>query len=184
MKYCYECGTPLIIKPLKDEGDIPYCESCGCFRFPIFSTAVSIITLDPQKEKILLIKQYGRDRNILVAGYVNKGENAENAVVRELKEETGLDALELRFNKSEYFERTNTLMLNYVCTAGSESLEGLNRQEVDEAQWFGFEEAKRRIAPGSLAEKFLLRFLSHQKEMSFNSMKCGELRVELFQSGI
>ena len=48
--------------------------------------------------KILLIQQYGKARNILVAGYVNKGESAEEAVVREVKEETGLTVVDYRFN--------------------------------------------------------------------------------------
>ena len=70
MKYCYECGTLLTERFLENEGNIPYCETCGCYRFPIFSTAVSMIVLHPERDKILLIQQYGRDSNILVAGYV------------------------------------------------------------------------------------------------------------------
>ena len=84
MKYCYECGTKLTERELENEGKIPYCEKCGEYRFPIFSTAVSMIVENPDKNEILLIQQYGRKNNILVAGYVNKGENAENAVMREV----------------------------------------------------------------------------------------------------
>lgn len=161
MKYCFECGTRLTERPLKNEGSIPYCPQCGCFRFPIFSTAVSMITLNPDRSKILLIQQYGKDSNILVAGYVNKGESAESAVVREVREETGLAVCALRFNKSEYFARSNTLMLNYACVTDSEHLDGLNREEVDRAQWFSFAEARRQIRPDSLAQHFLLSFLEH-----------------------
>ena len=84
MKYCFECGTKLIEKPLKNEGNIPYCEKCGEYRFPIFSTAVSMIVKNPDQTKILLIQQYGKGQNVLVAGYINKGENAEHAVEREV----------------------------------------------------------------------------------------------------
>ena len=55
MKYCFECGTKLIEKTLKNEGNIPYCEKCGEYRFPIFSTAVSMIVKNPAQNKILLI---------------------------------------------------------------------------------------------------------------------------------
>ena len=91
MKYCFECGTKLIEKPLKNEGNIPYCEKCGEYRFPIFSTAVSMIVKNPDQTKILLIQQYGKGQNVLVAGYINKGENAEHAVEREVFEETGVE---------------------------------------------------------------------------------------------
>ena len=86
MNYCMECGTKLTIKPLKSEGEVPFCERCGTFVFPVFSTACSMIVMNPEQTKILLIKQYGRDDYILVAGYVNKGEDAEDAALRETED--------------------------------------------------------------------------------------------------
>ena len=159
MKYCYECGEKLTERELENEGTVPYCEKCGEYRFPIFSTAVSMIVENIDKTKILLIQQYGRKNNILVAGYVSKGENAENAVVREVMEETGLKVVDMNFNKSEYFEKTNTLMLNYSCRVEDESLAHLNKGEVDKAQWFTHEQACENIKPDSLAQKFLFHYL-------------------------
>ena len=52
MKYCVECGTKLIYKELENEGMIPYCEKCHEYRFPIFSSAVSMIILNPDKSKL------------------------------------------------------------------------------------------------------------------------------------
>ena len=161
MKYCYECGNKLINKELENEGIIPYCEKCGEYRFPIFSTAGSRIGENQDKTKMLLIQQYGKKNNVLVAGYINKGENAEAAVIREVMEETGLKVKTLHFNKSEYFKNTNTLMLNYSCTVESESLEHLNTVEVDEAQWFTHEQAVENIKKNSLAERFLLNYLNN-----------------------
>ena len=159
MNYCYECGTRLEIRELQGEGAVPYCTGCGKFVFPVFSTAVSMIVLSPDRSKILLIRQYGSDTNILVAGYVNKGEDAEAAVIREVREEIGLEVSSLHFNHSAYFEKSNTLMLNFDCTAESEGLEGVNASEVDHAQWFTYEQAVREIRHGSLAERFLLGWL-------------------------
>lgn len=158
MKYCMECGTKLIKKYLKNEGDIPYCESCKDFRFPVFSTAVSMIVMNKSKDKILLINQYGKKDYILVAGYVNKGENAESAVIREVAEETGLNVIEYEFNQSEYFEKSNTLMINFMCRVEDENLDGIT-EEVDKAVWFTKDEALKYIKDNSLAEKFLKHYL-------------------------
>lgn len=134
MRYCYECGAELEGKLLDGEGIVPYCNKCGCFRFPVFSSAVSMVVHEPCENKILLIQQYGRKDNILVAGYINKGECAEEAAVRELREETGLEAVSLSYNRSEYFAKSNTLMINFVCKTKGNDLSHLNRREVDRAQ--------------------------------------------------
>ena len=76
MNYCMVCGDELVTRHLEQEGDIPYCLSCNTYRFPVFSTAVSMIVLNPKHDKILLIKQYQKPDFILVAGYINKGESA------------------------------------------------------------------------------------------------------------
>ncbi len=163
MRYCMECGTKLKERLLEKEGMVPYCEKCKTFRFPVFSTAVSMEVLNPARDKVLLIKQYGKDKYILVAGYVSKGENAEDTVVREVMEEVGLRVTGLHFEKSEYFAPSNTLMLNFSCVVESEDLSHIARDEIDYCRWFSFEEAKTYIAPGSLASRFLNRFLEKQE---------------------
>lgn len=151
------CGTKLILRHLDNEGMIPYCPACQDFRFPVFSTAISAIVLNKTKDKILLIKQYGRDAYILVAGYVNKGEDAEDTVVREIKEEAGLSVIETHFNHSHYFSPSNTLMLNWTAVVASETLHP--NKEIDSYAWFTFEEARNNIRKNSLAEEFLLGYL-------------------------
>ena len=161
MKHCYECGTALTTKECDHEGLIPFCGSCNTFRFPIFSTAVSCIVFNKTEDKILLIQQYGRADYILVAGYISQGENAEQTVLREVKEETGLSVSSHRYMKSEYYEKSNTLIFNYCCVVDSEDLTGINH-EVDKADWFSIDAAKAAIKKGSLAERFLLSEQVHQ----------------------
>lgn len=164
MKYCYECGTKLMDKYLEGEGMIPYCEKCGQYRFPIFNTAVSMEVLNPSQDKVILIQQYGRTRNILVAGYVNRGESAEEAVVREVREEIGLEVGHIRFNKSKFYAGSNTLMINFSCVASSEDLSGRKTDEVDYARWYSLDEARENVYHGSLAEEFLLHYLDHREQ--------------------
>ena len=161
MNYCIECGHPLHLKHLENEGEIPYCEKCGEFRFPIFNTAVSMIVLNPARDKTLLIKQYGRDRFILTAGYVNKGEDAENAVRREIKEELGASVKSMHFNRSRYFDKSNTLILNFTAVLESENLD--TNYEIDSFEWFTIPEAEKNIADGSLAQFFLKEYIKEKE---------------------
>ena len=153
MNYCMECGTLLHPKPHGDEGLVPYCESCGAFRHPVFNTAVSLLVMDETKEHIILIRQYGRPHYILVAGYVNQGEDAEDAARRELMEELGLTAKSVTFNRSRYFPPSNTLMLNFTVTV--DCTEAHPNEEVDDWRWFTIPEARGAIKPNSLAGAFL-----------------------------
>jgi len=158
MKYCADCGAELVTKFLDSEDrDIPYCPHCGEYRFPVFNTAVSMVVMNSSKDKILLIKQYGRDSYILVAGYVNQGEDAEDAARREVFEEMGLKVETVSFNRSHYYEPSNTLMLNFTVTVADEHVH--TNEEIDSYKWFSVAEARANIREGSLAQKFLNGFL-------------------------
>lgn len=157
MKYCVECGTKLISKELEHEGIIPYCPTCQQFRFEIFNTAVSMIVTNESLDKVLLIEQYGKKRYILVAGYVNKSENAEHAARREILEEVGLHVKKLHFQKTEYYAPSNTLMINFIAIVEDTNVSP--NFEIDDYAWFTRKEAKEKIAKGSLAEQFYDSFL-------------------------
>lgn len=159
MKYCMQCGHRLDEKYLMGEGMVPYCPRCEEFRFPVFNTAVSMIVMNKELDKVLLIRQYAKNRHILVAGYVNKGEDAEDAVQREIREEMGLRVLECHFNRSHYYAGSNTLMLNF--TAIVEDEEPQPNREIDDWKWFSVEEAREYGARReTLAQKFLDGFFT------------------------
>ncbi len=168
MKYCPECGNKLILKESFNcgisDGMIPFCTKCNKFHFPMFNTAVSSVIYNRDYSKTLLVQQYGRGLNILVAGYVNKGENLEEALYREIKEETGLSVLSYKFNASKYYEKSNSLICNFIVRAEDENLHP--NSEIDFAKWYTLNEARAEIYKGSLAEEFFLKSL--EKIPSFN----------------
>ena len=157
-KHCYECGAELIEKELEEEGMVPFCPNCQQYRFPMYNVAVSMIVVDEETGKILLIQQYGKPSYILVAGYVNRGEQEEHAVVREVKEETGLDVTRIRFNRTSFFEPSNTLMCNFTAFVKTAKALHINH-EIDRCKWFTPDEARANIRPNSLAAEFLNKYL-------------------------
>lgn len=158
MKYCYECGTKTIKKECGIDGMIDYCPTCKKFLFPTFNSAVSLIVLSPNKDQILLIQQYGKKDNILVAGYINKRENAKEALIREIKEESGVNVKEYYYNDNEYYARTNTLIHNYAVVVDSIDLTINN--EIGYACWYDISKVRETIKPNSLAKYFLDTYLN------------------------
>lgn len=157
-RHCIECGTLLVRKEVEHEGLIQYCEQCDQFQFDPFNCAVSCIILNPHQDKVLLVKQYGLDHYRFVAGYINKGENAQECLVREIKEELNQEVLNMKFNDTAYFNKSNTLMINFIVTLASEDVSGHNH-EIDQADWLSFSEAQQFVRPNSLAELFLRKFI-------------------------
>ena len=157
-KYCYECGTKMVEQEMPGEGKVPFCPHCGQYRFPMFNVAVSMIVIDEETGKILLIQQYGKPSYILVAGYVNRGEEAEHAVIREVKEETGMNADRIKFNRTSFFEPSNTLMCNFTVFVKSAKTMQANN-EIDSFNWFTPDEARTNIRQNSLASFFLNKYL-------------------------
>ncbi len=158
MKYCINCGEELTQRECINyginEGYIPYCPKCEEYRFERFNTAVSAVVYNPKKTKILLIRQYGRSVNILPAGYVTKGENLREALIRELKEELDIEAAEIYYNDSEYYKKSESLICNFIVISTSERYE--LSEEVDYAKWYDIETAKEVVYKESLEENLSL----------------------------
>ncbi|MBQ3253255.1 MAG: NUDIX domain-containing protein [Acholeplasmatales bacterium] len=159
MKYCYGCGEKLIEKNLKNEGLIPFCPKCNTYRFPIFSAAISAVIVNKDKTKTLLIKQYGTGKNRLVAGYINKGESAEEALLREMSEEIGVKPIFYKLQKTIYYEKSNTLMINFYVVLEDENI--TPNYEIDEYQWYNIEDGLEGLKEALIAKKFYEYFLEN-----------------------
>jgi ADP-ribose pyrophosphatase YjhB (NUDIX family) len=90
-RYCPRCATPLerILDDLKPR---PTCPSCGFIQYLNPPLAATIIL--PRGDKILMGRRTIEPRAgywTFPGGYVELGESAEEAVVREAKEEMGID---------------------------------------------------------------------------------------------
>lgn len=154
--FCSECGEKLTLRFLENEGLIPFCPGCNAFKFPLFPIAVSMTVVNRAEDKVLIAKHVGEDDFTLVAGYVKKGENAERTITRELREELKLNAVKWRYFGSKFHEQKNLLMLNFIVIADDKAELKLKEDELTEARWCSFDEAKQLIRKESTAEYFLL----------------------------
>ena len=160
--FCQDCGEKLTLKFLDNEGLVPYCNKCGGFKFPPFKTAVSMVAVNKTQDRVLIAK-HTNGNFLMFAGYVKKGESAEKTIVREMKEETGLNAVKYKYMCSRYHEPRDVLMLGYSVVVSDGEIK-LNEGEITEARWCTFDEALQAVDPDSTAGFFLKTAVSELKK--------------------
>ena len=130
-QYCGVCGAPM-----KKHTEISKrCTNCGKEVWPQLATAV--IVLIRKGDEVLLVhaKNFRRDFYGLVAGFVETGETLEEAVEREVMEETGLKIKNLKYFASQPWPYPSGLMVGF----NAEYAEGdihLQRSELSDGGWF------------------------------------------------
>ena len=148
--YCPHCGKKLIKKEIGDEGKIPYCESCCIPLWDMFTTSIIAAVINEYHEVALLRQNYvSSAKHVCVAGVMKIGESAEQAVIREVKEEIGQDVETLEFISSYPYEAKEMLMLGYKAIVKKQELKLSG--EVDSAEWVAFDNAVSLLKEGSIA---------------------------------
>ena len=148
--YCPHCGQKLIKKEIGDEGLIPYCPACNIPMWDVFTTCIISAVVNEENEIALLRQNYVSATNyVCVAGVMKFGESAEETVMREVKEEIGLNVEKLEYIRSYPYEKKEMLMLGYKATVKKADFN--LSQEVDSVEWVKFENALDKLREGSIA---------------------------------
>jgi NAD+ diphosphatase len=132
-RYCGKCGTETEFK--KDERAI-VCPECNLIVFPKISPAIIVAITCNNKILLAKGKNYAGDFYALIAGYVDVGESIEETVVREVKEEVGLDIKNLKYYKSQPWPFSSSLMLGFTAEADDTQQIIIDEKEIKEAGWF------------------------------------------------
>ena len=118
MNFCPQCGKPMITAERggRDRSICPD-ENCGYIFWNNPTPVVAAIV--ERNNHILLVQSIGWPKNwyALVTGFLESNETPEEAVLREVKEETGLDGKLESFIGTYPFFRMNQLLLIYHVTA-------------------------------------------------------------------
>jgi NTP pyrophosphohydrolases containing a Zn-finger, probably nucleic-acid-binding len=132
-RYCGVCATPM----RKSATELCFhCPACGFAAYPRVSPAMMVLI--KRGDHILLARHaaYATARYTALAGFVEAGENIEEAIHREVREEVGLEVTDLRYFGSQSWPFPHSLMIAYTAEYAGGALR-LQQDELDDAQWFG-----------------------------------------------
>ncbi len=160
--YCSECGNKLDVKEITNEGNIPYCSSCDKLFFPTIKLAmIAIVTND--KNQICLVNQNGDNRyKVLIAGYVKPNETLEECVKREIKEEIGIDVIHVDYLNSHSYDSKQVLMVGFNAQTTQTEFH-MDPNEIDQVDWYEYNDALHRIREGSIAYQLVKQFLENNQ---------------------
>lgn len=134
-RYCGRCGTPTV---RSTEERVRICPRCGLHAYPRVSPAVIVlVTRGEHEEQALLAWGTRRQQRFYstLAGFVEFGETLEEALVREIKEEVGIDVDGLRYFGSQAWPFPHQLMIGYRARYAGGELR-LQESEIRDARWF------------------------------------------------
>ena len=135
-RFCGVCGAPNL--PAR-AGHVMRCsrEGCASETFPRLDPAIIVLVSDAGGERALLGRQasWPAGRYSTIAGFVEPGESLEDAVVREVEEETGVHVTDVRYESSQPWPFPSSLMLGFRAVARTHEIT-LRDGELEDARWF------------------------------------------------
>ncbi|HSB86821.1 MAG TPA: NAD(+) diphosphatase [Ilumatobacteraceae bacterium] len=150
-RFCGRCGSPTEQHP----GERAMrCPACGLLAFPRLAPAM--ITLVTKGDHALLAHgvQFRNPVYSCLAGFVEPGESLEGAVLREVREEVGIEVQNVRYWGSQPWPFPHSLMVGFMAEWKSGEID-IDPAEIVDARWFSRDDLPPVPPPISIARKLI-----------------------------
>jgi NAD+ diphosphatase len=158
-RFCGRCGAPMVAS-LTERAK--RCPDCALSFYPRIPPAV--ITMIAREGRLLLARSSRFKSGVFsaVAGFVEVGESLEQAAIREVREEVGVEIGGLRYFGSQPWPFGRSLMVGFF----AEHLSGeivVDGEEIVEAHWFDLDRLPLLPTPVSIARKMIDAYIVGQR---------------------
>ncbi|WP_025733039.1 NAD(+) diphosphatase [Carnimonas nigrificans] len=155
-RFCGRCGKPT--QQHRNELAM-VCSNCRLRAYPRQSPC--IITLVSYGRQLLLARspRFKQGRFSTLAGFIEPGESAEQAVHREVMEEVGVEIGRVRYFKSQSWPFPHSFMLAYFAEAVSRDIH-IDGVEIEAADWFEPEQLPGLPEAGAISRQLIDTFVN------------------------
>ena len=133
-RHCGVCGAPNVSS---SAGHVMTCsnEACGTDHFPRLDPAIIVLVTDGERALLGRQASWPAGRYSTIAGFVEPGESLEDAVAREVLEETGVTVLESDYHSSQPWPFPASLMIGFTAHATADAVPKAD-EELEDVRWF------------------------------------------------
>ncbi len=157
-RFCGSCGSRMEQRPGERA---MHCPACEVQHYPRLSP--SMIVLVTREDEVLLARspRFAPGVYSTLAGYVEPGESVEECVVREVREEVGVEIHTPRYMASQGWPFPHSLMLGFHAEyAGGVIVP--QPEEIEDARWFSIHDLPPLPATQSIARYLIELYLSRR----------------------
>ena len=146
--HCPRCGSPT--DPISS-GHARKCPVDASEHFPRVDPAMIVLVTDPADRCLLARNAMWPERRVsILAGFVEGGESAEQAVAREVHEETGITVGTVSYLGSQPWPMPQSLMLGFRAESAGSTEITVDADEIAEANWYSRDELRAAVDSGGL----------------------------------
>ena len=151
-RFCGCCGTPTIPHPKGERAMV--CPACENTQYPRINPCVIVAIHKDDTILLARAQRYSVPMYSLLAGFVEAGETLEQAVVREVAEESGIQIKNLRYVSSQPWPFPNNLMLGFTAEWAAGELV-IQEEELLDAQFFRYDALTMIPPAGSISYQLI-----------------------------
>jgi len=155
-KYCGQCGKQMLTVAWEVAVQ---CKGCGHRAYPRISPAVIMAVVKDGKILLGKNKRHKGDIYSVLAGFVEVGETLEQTVVREVKEEAGINVKNIRYFGSQPWPFPHNIMAGYIADYDSGELV-IDTNELIDANWYAADELPELPGEHTIARALINEALS------------------------
>ncbi len=155
-QFCGRCGVPLKSRTAERAKE---CPQCGLLHFPRLAPAIIVLVERGNQLLLARSRHFMPGMYSVLAGFVEPGESLEEAVVREVKEEVGIEIKDIKYFGSQPWPFPHSLMIGFTATYAGGQI-SLDDKEIEDAAWYTVEKLPRLPGKISIARKLIDGFLA------------------------
>lgn len=162
-RFCGFCGSAT--EPVEREWG-KRCTRCGHVTYPHVSPCVIVLIHDGDRVLLSHKPGWGTMRSI-IAGFVEPGESLEECLIRESREEVGVEVDEIRYFNSQPWPFPHQLMVGFFARYVSGEVRP-DLSELDEAAFFHLDELPQLPMPLSIARQMLDAWVASRRAQAMS----------------